>query len=98
MRASRCRLRPTRCGQRRFYIGRKALRDTEFAAKFDSVSGPIVCDSYGECSQLKLNPPSMSFEAQPNVVFEVLSFGVPVIAFARGCVAYDLPDAPPRGP
>jgi glycosyltransferase involved in cell wall biosynthesis len=37
-------------------------------------------------------PTRYVFEAQPNVVFEALSFGVPVIAFARGCVASDLPD------
>jgi len=35
------------------YIGRKALRDAAFAAKFDGLSGPIACDSYGECSQFK---------------------------------------------
>jgi glycosyltransferase involved in cell wall biosynthesis len=33
------------------------------------------------------------FEAQPNVVFEALSVGVPVIAYGRGCVASDLPEA-----
>ena len=31
-------------------------------------------------------------EAQPNVVFEALSLGVPVIAFGRGCIASDLPE------
>jgi len=38
-------------------------------------------------------PTRYVFEAQPNVIFEALSFGVPVIAFARGCVAFDLPDS-----
>ncbi|HYL04477.1 MAG TPA: glycosyltransferase [Thermoanaerobaculia bacterium] len=37
-------------------------------------------------------PTRYKFEAQPNVVFEAFSFGVPVIAFARGCVASDLPE------
>ena len=38
-------------------------------------------------------PTRYKFEAQPNVVFEALSFGAPVIAFARGCVAGDLPES-----
>jgi branched-chain amino acid transport system substrate-binding protein len=32
------------------YIGKKALRDAVFDAKFDGISGPIACDPYGECA------------------------------------------------
>jgi len=35
------------------YIGRKALRDAVFAAKFDGVSGTIECDQNGQCGKLK---------------------------------------------
>jgi branched-chain amino acid transport system substrate-binding protein len=35
------------------YIGKRALRDAVFATKFDGISGPILCDPYGECSQFK---------------------------------------------
>ena len=35
------------------YIGRKALRDAVFADKFDGISGPIACDTYGQCAQFK---------------------------------------------
>jgi branched-chain amino acid transport system substrate-binding protein len=33
------------------YIGKKALRDAVFASKFDGISGPIACDTYGECGE-----------------------------------------------
>lgn len=32
-------------------------------------------------------------EAQPNVIFEAISKGIPVIVFGRGCVSHDLADA-----
>jgi branched-chain amino acid transport system substrate-binding protein len=35
------------------YIGRKALRDAIFSIKFDGVSGPIACDTHGECGEFK---------------------------------------------
>ncbi|HUN48779.1 MAG TPA: hypothetical protein VMU85_19770, partial [Stellaceae bacterium] len=35
------------------YIGRKALRDAVFAAKFDGISGPIECNQYGQCGRFK---------------------------------------------
>jgi branched-chain amino acid transport system substrate-binding protein len=35
------------------YIGRKALRDAVFATKFEGLSGPISCDTYGQCASFK---------------------------------------------
>jgi branched-chain amino acid transport system substrate-binding protein len=35
------------------YIGRKALRDAVFAVKFDGLSGPISCDTHGQCASFK---------------------------------------------
>jgi branched-chain amino acid transport system substrate-binding protein len=35
------------------YIGRKALRDAAFTAKFDGVSGPIACGEHGDCATFK---------------------------------------------
>jgi branched-chain amino acid transport system substrate-binding protein len=35
------------------YIGKKALRDAEFAVKFDGISGKIACDAYGQCEAFK---------------------------------------------
>jgi branched-chain amino acid transport system substrate-binding protein len=35
------------------YIGRKALRDAAFEAKFDGVSGPIACGPHGDCATFK---------------------------------------------
>ncbi len=35
------------------YIGRKALRDAVYATKFDGISGPIACDTHGQCAQFK---------------------------------------------
>lgn len=38
-----------------------------------------------------LFPTRYRFEAQPNVVFEAAAYGLPVLAFGRGCIASDLP-------
>jgi branched-chain amino acid transport system substrate-binding protein len=35
------------------YIGRKAVRDAVFSAKFDGMSGAIECDQNGQCGKLK---------------------------------------------
>jgi len=35
------------------YIGRKALRDAVLATKFEAQSGPISCDTYGQCASFK---------------------------------------------
>jgi branched-chain amino acid transport system substrate-binding protein len=35
------------------YIGKRALRDAEFAVKFDGLSGRIACDAYGQCEEFK---------------------------------------------
>jgi branched-chain amino acid transport system substrate-binding protein len=35
------------------YIGRKALHDAVFAQKFDGLSGPIGCDTHGQCAKFK---------------------------------------------
>ena len=35
------------------YIGKKAFRDAVFSIKFAGISGPIACDTYGECSEFK---------------------------------------------
>jgi branched-chain amino acid transport system substrate-binding protein len=35
------------------YIGRKALRDAVYATSFDGVSGPIKCDTHGQCASFK---------------------------------------------
>ncbi len=35
------------------YIGKQALHDAVYATKFDGLSGPIACDSHGECAQFK---------------------------------------------
>jgi branched-chain amino acid transport system substrate-binding protein len=35
------------------YIGRKALHDAVFAEKFDGLSGPIACDTHGQCAKFK---------------------------------------------
>ena len=37
-----------------------------------------------------LFPTRYPIEAQPNVIFEALAFGVPVIAFDRGCIGSDV--------
>lgn len=38
-------------------------------------------------------PTRYPVEAQPNVLFEAMSFGVPVISYGRGCVATELQDS-----
>src|SRR5262249_23059724 len=35
------------------YVGRQALRDAVFAEKFEGLSGPIACDTYGQCAKFK---------------------------------------------
>jgi len=72
-----------------------AAAQRELGADLD-YRGPV----YGEAKTRFLGdidvfvfPTRYKFEAQPNVVFEAFSFGVPVIAFARGCVASDLPES-----
>jgi branched-chain amino acid transport system substrate-binding protein len=35
------------------YIGKKAFHDAVFAVKFDGLSGPIGCDTHGQCAKFK---------------------------------------------
>jgi branched-chain amino acid transport system substrate-binding protein len=35
------------------YIGKKAFHDAVFAEKFDGLSGPIACDTHGQCAKFK---------------------------------------------
>ncbi|HTC07414.1 MAG TPA: branched-chain amino acid ABC transporter substrate-binding protein [Acetobacteraceae bacterium] len=35
------------------YIGKKAFHDALFAEKFDGLSGPIGCDTHGQCAKFK---------------------------------------------
>jgi branched-chain amino acid transport system substrate-binding protein len=35
------------------YIGKKAFHDAVFGVKFDGLSGPIACDSHGQCAKFK---------------------------------------------
>jgi branched-chain amino acid transport system substrate-binding protein len=35
------------------YIGKKAFHDAVFAVKFDGLSGPISCDTHGQCAKFK---------------------------------------------
>jgi len=72
-----------------------AVAERELGAALD-YRGPV----YGEAKakffadiDVFVFPTRYKFEAQPNVLFEAFSFAVPAIAFARGCVASDLPES-----
>lgn len=51
------------------YIGKAAFRDAVFSIKFDGISGPIACDTYGECSQFK--PSALEFTSADPKSFRI---------------------------
>lgn len=64
----------------------------ELAGRLSYV-GPVYGDAKDEFFRsidVFLFPTRYAVEAQPNVLFEALSYGVPVISNGRGCVASDI--------
>jgi glycosyltransferase involved in cell wall biosynthesis len=63
---------------------------------------PMVRLAFLDEIDVFLFPTSYRFEAQPNVVFEAMARGVPVVATRMGCLASDVPESVgvtvPQGP
>jgi glycosyltransferase involved in cell wall biosynthesis len=71
---------------------------SELAGRSGNVEwlGPVYADDKADFFRrldFLVFPSSFENEAQPNVLFEALSFGVPVITLSRGCICEDLRSA-----
>jgi glycosyltransferase involved in cell wall biosynthesis len=66
----------------------------ELGAKLDYL-GPVYADAkdaFFRAIDIFIFPTRYANEAQPTVLFEALSYGIPVLSFDRGCISHQIGD------